>query len=173
MSEELGKLKHKCLQKEITTRARAGLLRRLVTETRGQDLIEFAFVLPILVMLLLGMVWMGRAISVYQALGRAARDGARAALAPTCATCGDTATGVAAVTTVVTNDLTAASLNAGNAIISVSPPSPPIDPADNVNYRFSGVTVNIIYPVQLNIPFTPWNGTTISLNSTVTMRQEF
>jgi hypothetical protein len=35
------------------------------------------------------------------------------------------------------------------------------------------VQVVITYPVQLNIPFTPQNLTTITLTSTVTMRQEF
>ena len=171
MSEELGKLKHKCLQKEISARVRTALLRFLASDARGTELLEFAMVLPILMMLLIGTVWIGRAVSVYQALGRAAREGARVALASTCATCGS-ASNYGAANTAVNDALTAASLDTSNATISVTP-IPTLNPSDPANYQVSGVTVAVIYPVQLNIPFTGLNGTTINLSSTVTMRQEF
>jgi Flp pilus assembly protein TadG len=160
-----------CLQKEISPRVRTAFLRRLSSDTRGTELLEFAMVLPVVVMLLMGMVWMGRAVSVYQALGRAAREGARVALAPTCATCGDSNNYGAAVTA-VNNALTAASLNAANGTVNVNP-VPPLDPSDPANFQVNGVQVIITYPVQLNIPFTPQNLTTITLTSIVTMRQEF
>jgi len=127
-------------------------------------------VLPILVMLLIGMLWMGRAVSVYQAIWRAAREGARVALASTCATCGN-ATNFGAANTAVNAALTAASLDTSSAVISIN--QIPLDPGDPANYRANGVEVVVTYPVQLNIPFTPENATTITLTSTVTMRQEF
>jgi Flp pilus assembly protein TadG len=162
-------LKHMCLQKEISTGVHASLLRRLASDARGTELLEFALVLPVLVMLLLGAVWIGRAVSVYQALGRAAREGARVALASTCATCGN---GQTDPTTTIDNALTAASLDYTQASV-VFNNNQALDPGDPANYQVAGVTVSITYPVQLNIPFTPWNGAAINLSSTVTMRQEF
>ena len=57
----------------------------------GVELLEAAFVLPILLTILLGTVWMGRAYMVYEAITRAAREGARYEVLPNCATCGNTA----------------------------------------------------------------------------------
>lgn len=158
-----------CLQKEISTRARTGLLRFLAREARGTELFEFALVLPILMMLLIGTVWIGRAVSVYQALGRAAREGARVYLATTCATCGNTQNDP---TTTIDNVLTAASLDFTQASV-VFNNNQPLDSGDPANYRVQGVTVSVTYPVQLNIPFTPQNATTINVTSVVSMRQEF
>jgi TadE-like protein len=53
---------------------------------RGAEVVEFAVVLPVLLMLVFGIVWVGRAYNVYQTITRAAREGARAAAAE-CATC--------------------------------------------------------------------------------------
>jgi Flp pilus assembly protein TadG len=133
--------------------------------------VEFAFILPILMMLLMGIFYLGRFISVYEALGRAAREGARAALATTCATCGDTVNSAAA-TTVVNNALTSASLDYTIAQVSIQN-SVPLDNSDPTNFQVNGVTVAITYPIQLNIPFTSLNGTPFSMTQTVTMRQEF
>ena len=152
-------------------RVHACLPRRLASDARGSELLEFALVLPVLVMLLLGAVWIGRAVSVYQALGRAAREGARVALARTCATCGN-ATNLGAANTAVNDALAAASLDTGDATISIDQILP-FNPSDPVNYQVNGVKVVVGYPIELDIPFTPWNGTIIQLSSTVTMRQEF
>jgi len=151
---------------------RTGLRRRFASDTRGQELMEFALVLPALMMLLTGIFYLGRAISVYEALGRAAREGARAVLATSCATCGNSVD-YAAGQTAINNALVAASLDP-----SLVAPPPIFTPAvlngsDPANYQVNGVTVQIRYPVQLNIPFTSLNATTITLSQTVTMRQEF
>jgi Flp pilus assembly protein TadG len=162
----------KCLQKEISTHPRPGLLRCLRADIRGQELVEFAFVFPILFALLIGIFWLGRMVSVYEAIERAAREGARAALMSTCASCGD-ANNYAAATTAVNNALTAASLDPTLATPTGPTPVTPINPGDPVNYQVNGVSMQVVYPVQLNIPFTNLNGVTINLSSTVTMRQEF
>jgi Flp pilus assembly protein TadG len=162
-------LKHMCLQKEISMRVHACLPRRLASDARGTELLEFALVLPVLVMLLLGAVWMGQVVSVYQALGRAAREGARVYLAPASATLGN---GQTDPTTTIDNALTAASLDYTQASV-VFNNNQALNPGDPANYQVAGVTVSVTYPVKLNIPFTPWNGTRINLISTVTMRQEF
>jgi hypothetical protein len=63
-------------------------LRKIAAGTAGSEIAEAALVLPILFMLLLGIYWFGRAFNVYATINHAAREGARAAVAPTCATCG-------------------------------------------------------------------------------------
>jgi len=57
-------------------------------DDRGAELFEFAVVVPLLWTLLLGAYWMGRAYNVYHTIARAAREGARCAVLPSCATCG-------------------------------------------------------------------------------------
>jgi Flp pilus assembly protein TadG len=48
-------------------------------ERRGQALVEFALVFPILVLILLGIFEVGRLVFAYNTLGNAAREGARVA----------------------------------------------------------------------------------------------
>src|SRR5260370_17176875 len=60
---------------------------RLARETRGQEIAEAALVLPIVFMLMLGIFWFGQAFSIYGTITHAAREGARAAVAPASATC--------------------------------------------------------------------------------------
>jgi Flp pilus assembly protein TadG len=62
--------------------------RRLARETRGQEIAEAALVLPIVFMIMLGIFWFGQAFSIYGTITHAAREGARSAVAPICATCG-------------------------------------------------------------------------------------
>jgi Flp pilus assembly protein TadG len=47
---------------------------------RGQALVEFALIVPMLLLLVLGVVEFGRAWNVYQTLTDAAREGARTAV---------------------------------------------------------------------------------------------
>ncbi len=61
--------------------------KELATETRGAEIAEAALVLPLVFMLLLGIFWLGRAYNIYATITHAAREGARAAVASSCATC--------------------------------------------------------------------------------------
>lgn len=164
-------LTDKCLQSEIVARDFRSRLRRLAKGERGSELFEVALVLPLLFMLLIGIVWLGRAYSIYQAVGRAAREGARAAAAPTCATCGNAAGGQAVAEGVADEVLTAASLDPANASVSLTP-IPTVDSSDPAVYQSSGVSITVVYPVQLTIPFTSVSGTTINITSTASMRPE-
>jgi Flp pilus assembly protein TadG len=60
---------------------------RLARETRGQEILEAALVLPLMFMILLGIFWFGQAFRIYGTLTHAAREGARAGVAPACSTC--------------------------------------------------------------------------------------
>jgi Flp pilus assembly protein TadG len=48
---------------------------------------EFAMILPMLFLALIGIFWFGQAFHLYVAMTNAARDGVRAAVAPGCTTC--------------------------------------------------------------------------------------
>jgi Flp pilus assembly protein TadG len=64
--------------------------RSLARNTRGAEIAEFAAVLPLLFMVLIGIFWFGQAFRMYGTITHAAREGARAAVAPVCATCAST-----------------------------------------------------------------------------------
>src|SRR5260370_19645987 len=59
----------------------------LAGDTRGTEIAEFAAILPLLFMFLIGIFWFGQAFRIYGTITHAAREGARAAVAPACATC--------------------------------------------------------------------------------------
>ncbi|MBZ5720052.1 MAG: pilus assembly protein [Acidobacteriia bacterium] len=56
-------------------------------ETRGSQIAEAAVILPLVFAMLLGIAWFGRAFNLYATINRAAQEAAKAAAAPTCATC--------------------------------------------------------------------------------------
>src|SRR6266567_4836787 len=64
-------------------------LRTLVRGEKGVELVEAAFVLPVLLMMLLGIIWMGRGYMIYETITRAAREGARYEVLPSCVSCGN------------------------------------------------------------------------------------
>lgn len=55
-------------------------MKDLRQRSRGQSLVEFALILPVLIVTLLGMLDFGRAIYAYNAVSEAARNGARVAI---------------------------------------------------------------------------------------------
>jgi hypothetical protein len=61
--------------------------RSLARSTRGAEIAETAAILPLLFMVLIAVFWFGMAFRIYGAITHAAREGARAAVAPACATC--------------------------------------------------------------------------------------
>jgi Flp pilus assembly protein TadG len=52
-------------------------LRHAARHEAGQELVEFALILPLLLLLLLGIIEFGRAILAYNTIANAAREGAR------------------------------------------------------------------------------------------------
>src|SRR6266404_619964 len=89
--------------------------RGLARSTRGAEIAETAMILPLLFMVILAIFWFGQAFRIYGTLTHAAREGARAAVAPPCATCGSpTPTQNAAAA--ITKALTVAHLNAAQLV---------------------------------------------------------
>ena len=71
--------------KRLGNSERMKMLRRLITETSGVDIVEAALVMPIMFMILLGIFWFGRSYNIYATVSYAAHEGARIAARPTCA----------------------------------------------------------------------------------------
>jgi Flp pilus assembly protein TadG len=63
------------------------ILGKILRETSGAEIAEAAVVLPVLFTILLGVFFFGRAYNIYGTITQAAMQGARAAVAPACATC--------------------------------------------------------------------------------------
>jgi Flp pilus assembly protein TadG len=97
----------------ITKKSVRRLCFNLAGSTSGAEIAETAMVLPLLFVVLLAIFWFGQAYRYYGTITHAAREGARAAVAPICATCGtnSTQTQVNNAVTAVNNALTAANLN--------------------------------------------------------------
>jgi Flp pilus assembly protein TadG len=62
--------------------------RRSSRRPRGQSLVEFALVLPIFLLVMMGIIDFGRAIFSYNSLSNATRDGARVAIVDQTVTAG-------------------------------------------------------------------------------------
>jgi Flp pilus assembly protein TadG len=86
--------------------------RELLRDTKATEIAEFAAILPVLLMILIGIFWFGQAFRIYGTITYAAREGARAAVAPVCATCAGTNTPAANAWNAVQTAMSAANLDA-------------------------------------------------------------
>ncbi len=93
------------MQKSVRT-----IWRCLAGGTGGTEIAEAAMVLPLLFVVLMAIFWFGQAFRIYGTLTRAAREGARAAVAPACTTCAATTPTQNAITA-VTSAMSAAHMN--------------------------------------------------------------
>jgi Flp pilus assembly protein TadG len=143
----------------------------------GAELLEFAFVVPMLLTLLVGIFWIGRAYNVYENITRAAREGARYAVLPSSIAAGNAeadaispscASGTVAFTGYVVPVLASDNLNPG----LVSGYCQKTAVLENTYPQQCGVSISFTYPVQLTIPFTPLNATTINIPAQAQMRLE-
>jgi len=66
--------------RRLTDRLRRSPGRRTRSRSRGQTLIEFAMVIPLILLIVLGTVDLGRAVFSYNTLAQAARAGSRVAI---------------------------------------------------------------------------------------------
>jgi hypothetical protein len=159
-----------------------------VRRDEAAEIVEMAFVMPLLLTLLLGMFWAARAYNVYQTLTRAAREGARVAVAPTCFGCGSNGSFLAssggcsgtsccqvsgstnAIDAAVMNSLAAANLCITGESVSVAQHQKLGSDASGSNTQWTVVTVS--YPFQFLLPFTSVNMTTVHISATAQMVEE-
>ena len=146
---------------------------RLWRETRGQELLEMAFGLSLLMMLLVGIFWAGRAYNIYTTINRAAREGARVAVAPSCATCGNTYPTTTTITAAVDGVLAASNLqtsSSGNITVTIAQHQAlNLDP---YNTAATWTVVSISYPFQFYVPFVPATVSTVRITSQAQMLEE-
>jgi Flp pilus assembly protein TadG len=138
---------------------------------RGADVVEAAFVLPILLTLVFALYSFGRGWDIYQTMTRAAREGVHEAVTTNCAMCGDSYTSATDIqNNIVFPALQAAGIHTGNSVFTASYHQgvAVLDQAGNV----CGVYITFKYPYNVTIPFLPWTLGTITLTTRVQMRYE-
>jgi Flp pilus assembly protein TadG len=176
-------------------------LKKIATATTGSEIAEAALVLPIFFLIMLGIYWFGRAFNVYSTINHAAREGARAAVAQTCATCGSPNISLTTnqIATQVKQSLQASSLDPtqvqnlggsrtacgglGTTSCQVPSSGPQICVFYNVQLPNTlpagsgapacGVSVQFQYPYQFALPYTSLNMQKIMLNAGVQMTGEY
>jgi hypothetical protein len=169
---------------------------RQLNQTDGAEIAEAALVLPLVFMLLLGIVWFGRAFNIYSTIQQAAQQGAITAARSTCATCGNAAATPGAVVVAVSAVMQASSLN-DPIPPNTKPPTPkscvdpfPVlvcPPTGNINICRQallndpisagqtpqcGTIVSFQYPFQFYLPFTSLNLQRIVMNAQAQSRME-
>lgn len=128
-------------------------------------------------MLLIGIVWIGRAYNVYETITRAAREGARYAVLPSSVAAGNAFPDALSASC-------SSSTNTFNNYVAPALKADSLDPKAVLNYcqkatwlentypKQCGVAISFSYPVQLAIPFTTINATTINIPTQAQMRLE-
>jgi hypothetical protein len=169
--------------------------------TDGAEIAEAALVLPLVFMMLLGIVWFGRAFNIYSTIQQAAQQGAITAARATCATCASPNSFPAGgtVDNTIYTILQASNLDPTQIKPSVSPGQPPCPlppPAppggtctvtgnniwvcSNVLLNSTaaaqapqcGTIVSFQYPFQFYLPFTSLNMQQIVLSAQAQSRME-
>ena len=176
---------------------KAGGLRRLLRNERASEIAEAALVMPLTFLMLLGIYWFGRAFNTYATINHAAREGARALIAQSCANCGNASPTFANVNTVITRAMQASSLDpsqarpiapsipgicgGGNFTSNCTSSNPGFNICSNAALTYladpypqvCGVTISFQYPYQFWFPFTSLNNQKIWLTAEVHMVGEY
>jgi Flp pilus assembly protein TadG len=143
-----------------------------VREEKGAEVVEFAFIAPLLFTVLIGIFWFARAYNTYETITRAAREGVRFAVAPNCASCGNQLPSDREIQGVISASLKASALDPTRTNpnpVTITRTSIPVGggaPPD------TDVSVSFTYPFQFNVPFISANLTTVRIPTSVHMRQE-
>lgn len=127
------------------------------TRQRAQAIVELAFVLPVLLLILMGIIEFGRIFMAQQTITNAAREGARLGILPTST--------VSDVEGIVSTYMNTAGLN-GTSTVTVANVGPTVEPG-----AATSVTVQYQLPI-LTGSIIPGLGDTISLSHATVMRHE-
>ena len=129
-------------------------IREVLKKKRGQAMVEFALVLPIFILLLMGIMEFGLLFHQYLVVTSASREGARAAAV------GGTDAEIMAVTS-----FAAASIDKGNLTTLVTPA---------IRVKGTAVTVSVTNPVTINTPIIAemFPANPVSVSGATVMRME-
>jgi Flp pilus assembly protein TadG len=111
--------------------------RDVASDASGQEIVESAFVLPLIFMFVIGIIWFGVAFFIYGTLTQGARAGAEAAVAPVCTTCAAGSTQATIAQTAVYNALAAGHLSKSQLVPTTSWTPPVLCKCNTVTSRAS------------------------------------
>lgn len=173
-------------------------IARKLSKTDGAEIAEAALVLPLVFMLLLGIVWFGRAFNIYSTIAQAAQQGAITAARSSCATCGNGGASDTAVDNVITGVLLSSNLDPDQIKVAANPglpvcPSPPVptgggcakkahnvfvcrnvqlNPGATTQPTQCGTVVAFQYPFKFYLPFTSLNMQQVVMSAQAQSRME-
>jgi Flp pilus assembly protein TadG len=136
----------------------------------GAEVVEMAFVLPILLTLLIGIFWGARAYETYVAITRAAREGARVAVVPSCASCGNAFPSTATIQAAIDGVLAANNLATSSAGVTVNIQQHQALNLDPLNTTATWTVISVTYPFQFTLPWTSVG--TVNITTQVQMLEE-
>jgi Flp pilus assembly protein TadG len=179
------------------TKRNINRMARKLANTDGAEIAEAALVLPLVFMILLGIVWFGRAFNIYSTIQQAAQQGAITAARPTCATCsgGNTFPLDGTVTGAVETVMKSSNLDTTQILPNPNPAAPVFcanppntcsttdnitvcrnvllnPPASATQLPQCGTIVSFQYPFQFYLPFTSLNLQKIILSAQAQSRME-
>ena len=172
------------------------LLAGKLAATDGAEIAEAALVLPLVFMLLLGIIWFGRAFNIYSTIQQAAQQGAITAARATCATCDPDFPGNPVVRNAVEAVMQSSNLDTSQILASSNlPPSNFCTnapkgctttannievcrnvllnpPASTTQLPQCGTIVSFQYPFNFYLPFTSLNLQQIVMSAQAESRME-
>jgi Flp pilus assembly protein TadG len=159
----------------------------------GAEIAEAAVVMPLVFLLLLGIIWFGRAFNIYSTITQAAQQGAITAARASCATCGNHfATSVDNTVTAVIQasnlDPNQIQTNTPSVLSCVNPTAAATPHTSSKNITVyqqallnapastqapqCGVVVSFQYPFSFYLPFTSLNLQQVILSAQAESRME-
>jgi TadE-like protein len=172
-------------------------IARKLGSTDGAEIAEAALVLPLVFMILLGIIWFGRAFNIYSTITQAAQQGAITAARASCVTCGNKLSSDKTVDDAIAAVMQASSLDpkqinssATPGLLPCPPPAPPgggctqhkniwvcrtvqLNPTVSASEPLQcGSAVSFQYPFQFYLPFTSLNMQKIVLSAQAQSRME-
>lgn len=107
----------------------------------GSEIAETAIIMPLLFMIVLAIFWFGTAFRIYTTITQAARQGARAAVAPACSTCTPMTNAIAAKNAVTAINSTLSAAHMSTSQIQAPTPVPTLCPCPSINSSCGGRAV--------------------------------
>jgi Flp pilus assembly protein TadG len=151
---------------------RGGIIATLWSSQASQ-LVEFALVVPVLLVVLVGILDFGQAYNLKQKLNNAAREGVRLAIAETCADCTQAAP---ATTQAIENDIVSYLTNAGVDVCGLTGTTSPSVAGGYASWIFTspanctgtGTTMSI--EIDRGFTFVDKNGATVVASKVIVNR---
>jgi TadE-like protein len=171
-------------------------IARRFAGAEAAEIAEAALVLPLVFMLLMGIIWFGRAFNIYSTIQQAAQQGAIKAARATCATCDPDFPDPSVVSNEVEAVMKSSNLDTSQILVSPNPPSPIYcansprgcttatsnikvcrnvllnPPASTTQLPQCGTIVSFQYPFNFYLPFTSLNLQQVVMSAQAQSRME-